>query len=73
MQTVVCTAAIDTTVIPPTCSSGWTSIETGLGFDISQLDPGSIVSAFTAGATFMFVPLAVIWGCSLVLISLKGR
>jgi len=70
--TIICAGVIDVAVLPATCSTGWLSIDTGLGFDISTLDPTAILSAFTAGAVVCFVPLSVAWACSFVLSMISG-
>lgn len=72
--TIVCVGG-DITIVAgqPQCSNGWQIVESILAFDISLLDPAAIVSAFTAGATFCFVPLAMVWAASHVLDMLRGR
>ncbi|CAK0748254.1 conserved hypothetical protein [Gammaproteobacteria bacterium] len=71
-QSLVCLSAINNTVVPAVCSTGWQVVETALGFDISQLDPASILSAFTAGAVVSFVPLSIAWACSFLLNTIRG-
>ena len=68
---LVCLGDINVTVNPPACSVGWSAINTGLGFDITQLDPSAIFGAFTAGATICFVPLSIAWAAGFILKSLR--
>lgn len=70
--TLICLSVIDVTGASPICSTGWQVIETSLGFDVSQLDPASILSAFSAGAILCFVPLSIAWACSFVLSTISG-
>lgn len=70
--TIICSGLIDVSVSPVTCSTGWLSIDTGLGFDISTLDPSAILSAFTAGAVVCFVPLSIAWACAFLLSTIAG-
>lgn len=70
---LVCNGVIDVNVTPPTCSSAWLAVDTGLGFDVSQLDPAVVVQAFTAGAAITFPAFAIAWGAAFVLKGLGGR
>ncbi len=69
--TIVCTGVLDVSVSPPSCSVPWISVDTGLGFDVSQLDPGAVVGAFAAGAVIVFPAFALAWGIVQVVKSLR--
>jgi hypothetical protein len=67
--TLYCDGAVDVTAL--TCSTGWQSVVANPPFDISQLDPAALASAFGYGF-FLFVGVwAVCKGCELVLSMLK--
>jgi len=69
----ICTGNISSGSGMPVCDVPWTSQVTVSAFDISQLDPTAIVSAFSAGFTMLFVPLSVVWAVSVVIDMLRGR
>lgn len=71
-QTIVCNGVLDTTVMPPTCSVPFIGVDTGLGFDVSQLDPNAVMLAFSAGATIVFPAYGIAWGAAFVINTLRG-
>ncbi len=71
--TIVCQGVLDVTVNPPLCSVPWLGVDTGLGFDVSQLDPVVVVQAFSAGAIMVFPVLAISWGAAMVVNSIRGK
>ena len=71
MQSLVCNGVIDLTATPPTCPVAWQAVETALGFDIAQLDGGSLTSAFLAGFGLLFLPMALVWASRVVLSMLR--
>lgn len=71
--TLVCTGTIDLLSVPPACSVPWIAADTGLGFDVSQLDPVVVVQAFSAGAVIVFPPFAIAWAAGIVVSSIRGR
>lgn len=73
--TPVCTGNIGNSALggTPTCDVAWTAQLTASAFDISQLDPAAIVSAFSAGFTMLFIPLSVVWAASVVIDMIRGR
>ena len=69
--TLICMSVIDTNISPPFCGSGWVSVDTGLGFDIAQLDPASLGGAFLAGALVCFSAYAIAWAGGFVISILR--
>jgi len=72
-QTLVCPGSINTTTTPPTCSVAWIAVDSGLGFDVSALDPGALVGAFAAGASVVWLPFATTLIVTHVLKFIRGR
>lgn len=73
----VCRGTLDLSTGSPVCVSGsWVSVplsDIQNAFDITLLDPVALMGAFASGFTIMTVPLLVIWGCKLFLISIKQK
>ena len=70
-STLICISNIHVDVAPPTCDTGWISTDTGLGWDVSQLDPQILAEAFIAGSVLCFGLYGLAWSAGFVISLLR--